>query len=81
MVETRLRDLREDRDLTQRELAEYLGVHQTTYSDYELGRLNIPLRTLCRIADFYGVSTDYLPVSYTHLDVYKRQAPCLRSSS
>ena len=59
MVETRLRDLREDRDLTQRELAEYLGVHQTTYSDYELGRLNIPLRTLCRIADFYGVSTDY----------------------
>ena len=60
MVETRLRDLREDRDLPQRELAEYLGVHQTTYSDYELGRLNIPLRTLCRIADFYGVSTDYL---------------------
>ena len=60
MVETRLRDLREDRDLTQRELAEYLGVHQTTYSDYELARLNIPLRTLCRIADFYGVSTDSL---------------------
>lgn len=60
MVETRLRDLREDRDLTQREMAEYLGVHQTTYSDYELGRLNVPLRTLCRIADFYGVSTDYL---------------------
>ena len=47
MVETRLRDLREDGDLTQKQLAEYLGVHQTTYSDYELGRLNIPLRTLC----------------------------------
>ena len=46
--------------MTQKQLAEYLGVHQTTYSDYELGRLNIPLRTLCSIADFYGVSTDYL---------------------
>lgn len=59
-LKRRLRDLREDGDLTQKQLAEYLGVHQTTYSDYELGRLNIPLRTLCSIADFYGVSTYYL---------------------
>ena len=55
-----LRTLREDRDLSQKDMAELLHIHQTTYSDYELGRLNIPLRTLCRIADFYGVSTDYL---------------------
>ena len=67
----RIRALREDRDLTQRELAEYLGVHQTTYSDYELGRLNVPLRTLCLIADFYGVSTDYLLRRTSNPEPYK----------
>ena len=60
MYENRLRDLREDRDLKQRDLAELLKVHQTTYSDYELGRLNIPVAALHTLADFYGVSTDYL---------------------
>lgn len=60
MYELRIRDLREDRDLTQKELADYLGVHQTTYSDYELGRLNVPVAQLHRLADFYGVSVDYL---------------------
>lgn len=60
MQRMRLRDLREDRDLTQRELADYLRVHQTTYSDYELGRLNVPVAALNRLADFYGVSVDYL---------------------
>ena len=54
-----------------RELAEYLGVHQTTYSDYELGRLNVPLHTLCRIADFYGVSTDYLLRRTSNPEPYK----------
>ena len=60
MYENRLRDLREDRDLKQRDLAEQLKVHQTTYSDYELGRLNIPISVLHRLADFYNVSVDYL---------------------
>ena len=60
MYENRLRDLREDRDLTQKELAGLLQVHQTTYSDYELGKLNIPIETLHILADFYCVSTDYL---------------------
>ena len=60
MYQMRIRDLREDRDLTQKELAEYLQVHQTTYSDYELGRLNVPVAILHKIADFYGVSVDYL---------------------
>ena len=60
MYENRLRDLREDRDLKQRDLAELLKVHQTTYSDYELGRLNIPVAVLHTLADFYGVSVDYL---------------------
>ena len=56
----RLRDLREDRDLKQKDLAVVLGIHQTTYSDYELGRLNIPVTALHALADFYGVSIDYL---------------------
>ncbi len=60
MNQNRLRDLREDRDLKQKQLAELLQVHQTTYSDYELGRLNIPVAALHLLADFYGVSIDYL---------------------
>ena len=60
MYQNRLRDLREDKDLKQKELSELLNVHQTTYSDYELGRLNIPITALHTLADFYGVSTDYL---------------------
>lgn len=60
MQENRLRDLREDRDLKQKQLAELLKVHQTTYSDYELGQLNIPVTALHILADFYNVSIDYL---------------------
>ena len=60
MYQNRLRDLREDRDLKQRDLAELLKIHQTTYSDYELDRLNIPVSVLHTLADFYGVSVDYL---------------------
>ncbi len=60
MYENRLRDLREDRDLKQRDIAELLKVHQTTYSDYELGRLNIPVEAIHMLADFYEVSVDYL---------------------
>ena len=60
MYENRLRDLREDKDLKQKAIAELLKVHQTTYSDYELGRLNIPIVALHTLADFYNVSIDYL---------------------
>ena len=60
MYQNRLRDLREDRDLKQKDLADLLKIHQTTYSDYELGRLNIPILVLHTLADFYGVSVDYL---------------------
>ena len=60
MYQHRLRDLREDKDLKQKDLAEYLQIHQTTYSDYELGELNIPVVVLHKLADFYGVSVDYL---------------------
>jgi len=56
----RVRDLREDNDLTQKQLAELLQIHQTTYSDYELGNLNIPVDILIRLAGFYKTSVDYL---------------------
>lgn len=60
MYQNRLRDLREDQDLKQKNIADLLQVHQTTYSDYELGRLNIPISALHTLADHYGVSIDYL---------------------
>ena len=60
MYQNRLRDLREDRDLKQKDLAQLLNIHQTTYSVYELGRLNIPVSTIHTLADFYQVSADYL---------------------
>lgn len=60
MYKNRLRDLREDLDLSQKKLAQYLQVHQTTYSDYELGKLNIPVPVLHMLADYYNVSVDYL---------------------
>lgn len=56
----RLRDFREDRDISQREMAEFLNVAQTTYSDYERGKINIPLDTLRKLALFFDTSIDYL---------------------
>lgn len=59
-MQLRIRDLREDNDLKQKELAEIRKIHQTTYSDYELGKLNIPVSILHKLADYYNVSIDYL---------------------
>ncbi len=56
----RIRDLREDRDLTQGKLGELLGVSQATYSRYESGKLDVPTDILLRLADFYGVTVDDL---------------------
>ncbi len=56
----RIRDLREDADLTQTQIAEHLGIAQTVYSRYERGYQTIPLHLLIRLADFYNVSLDYL---------------------
>lgn len=56
----RIRDLREDRDLKQRELAEILGCSQRVYSNYERGDLDIPTEVLIKLAKFYQTSVDYL---------------------
>ncbi len=56
----RLKDLREDNDIKQKELAEYLNIRQNTYSQYENGKREIPLDTLWKLADYYNTSVDYI---------------------
>ena len=56
----RIRELREDHDLTQREMGEILSCSQRVYSNYERGDIDIPTGVLIRLADHYGVSVDYL---------------------
>ncbi len=56
----RIRDLREDADKKQNDLAKYLGIDQSTYSDYERGKICVPIDQLIKIADLYNVSLDYL---------------------
>ena len=56
----RLRDLREDHDKTQQQIADILGTSQTMYARYEHGANELPLRHLLVLADYYGVSVDYL---------------------
>lgn len=56
----RLRDLREDHDLSQSDIAAYLHVRQNTYSQYETGQRQIPIELLIRLASLYDTSTDYL---------------------
>ncbi|MBQ3231258.1 MAG: helix-turn-helix transcriptional regulator [Clostridia bacterium] len=56
----RIRDLREDRDMTQKQMGEILSCSQRVYSNYERGELDIPTEILIKLADFHGVSTDYI---------------------
>lgn len=60
MLHTRFKDLREDKDITQTEMAEYLHVKQNTYCNYENGKRAMPLRTMIAFADYFGVNLDYL---------------------
>lgn len=56
----RIRDLREDSDLTQEQVAEYLGTSQTMYARYERGANELPIRHLMKLCDLYKVSSDYI---------------------
>ncbi|MBQ7521453.1 MAG: helix-turn-helix transcriptional regulator [Clostridia bacterium] len=56
----RLRDLREDHDLKQKEIASILGIDQRVYSNYEIGKREIPVHLLIRLADYYHTSTDFI---------------------
>ena len=57
---TRIRDLREDKDLTQKKMGEILSCSQRVYSNYERGDLDIPTEILIKLADFHKVSIDYI---------------------
>ena len=59
-MKTRIRELREDRDLSQKTVAEYLRCDQSLYSKYELEKREIPLYLIVKLAAFFGTSTDYL---------------------
>lgn len=60
MMYQRIRDLREDKDLTQTQMADYLNCSQRIYSNYERGEIDIPTEILIRLANFHHTSTDYL---------------------
>ena len=59
-MKTRIKELREDNDFTQKQLSEFLNISQVAYSYYELNKRSIPLELLCKLADFYNTSVDYL---------------------
>lgn len=68
----RLRDLREDHDLTQKALADYLHIRQNTYSQYETGQRQLPIDVLIRLAQYYNTSADYLLGLTNHSEPYPR---------
>ena len=60
MIYKRIKELREDKDITQREMARILNCSQQVYSNYELGQRDIPTDILINLSKFHGVSTDYI---------------------
>lgn len=60
MIYKRIRDMREDRDLTQKQMGEILSCSQRVYSNYERGEFDIPTEILIKLADFHNVSVDYI---------------------
>lgn len=67
----RIKDLREDNDKTQTEIADYLGMKQPQYYRYETGSRDIPSDILIKLADFYGVSVDYILGRTNNPKLYK----------
>ena len=68
----RIRDLREDNDLTQNEVAKHLHIKQNTYSQYENGQRQIPINVLIALARFYKTSTDYILGLTDEMTPYKK---------
>ncbi len=71
-VYKRIKDLREDRDLTQKEIAGMLGMSQTGYSKYETGENDVPTHILLKLADYYDTSVDYILGRTNDKTPYKR---------
>lgn len=72
-MKTRIRNLREDNDLTQKQLSMVLEISQVAYSYYELNKRNIPLELLSRLADFYNTSVDYLMYRTDEMSPYPKK--------
>lgn len=68
----RIRSLREDRDLTQKQIGQLLNMSQTGYNQYEIGKNDIPTKILLQLADFYNTSTDYLLGRTNEIKPYPR---------
>ena len=68
----RIRDLREDKDLTQKEIASILNMSQTGYSKYEVGTNDVPTKILIQLANFYNTSVDYILGLTNEFKPYKR---------
>ena len=71
----RIKDLREDRDLTQKDISKILNISQIAYSYYELNRRSIPLEILSKLADFYNTSIDYLVYRTDEIKPYYKKIP------
>ncbi|NLO85834.1 MAG: helix-turn-helix transcriptional regulator [Clostridiales bacterium] len=69
----RIRNLREDRDMTQTQMAEHLHCSQRIYSNYECGEVDIPTTVLIKLADFHNTSTDYLLNRTNIKDAYPKE--------
>lgn len=68
----RIRDLREDKNLSQKDIAQYLNIKQNTYSRYETNERNMPLEIINKLADYYNTSVDYLMGRTDDPNPYKR---------
>jgi transcriptional regulator with XRE-family HTH domain len=73
-MKTRIKTLREDNDLTQKELSKFLNISQVAYSYYELNKRNIPLELLCKLADYYNTSVDYLLYRTDDITPYQKSS-------
>ena len=71
MIFARIRDLREDKDLTQAEVAKQINITREAYAKYETGIRDIPLTVLIRLADFYNTSVDYILEQTNNPERYK----------
>lgn len=69
----RIRNLREDKDLTQKQIGEILNMSQTGYNQYEIGKNDIPTVVLIKLAKFYNTSVDYLLNLTDEIKPYKRK--------
>ena len=72
-MKTRIKNLREDNDLTQKQISDILNISQVAYSYYELNKRNIPLELLSKLADFYHTSIDYLVYRTDEFSPYPKQ--------